>query len=41
VRIEDDILITAADPENLSKALPRKADEIEAVMKEQGFFEKR
>ncbi|MBI2794443.1 MAG: aminopeptidase P N-terminal domain-containing protein [Ignavibacteria bacterium] len=32
VRIEDDILITDADPINLSGALPRKAAEIEALV---------
>lgn len=40
VRIEDDILITTSDPENLSASIPRKADEIEALMKQKGFFEK-
>ncbi|MGV8845725.1 aminopeptidase P family protein [Tessaracoccus sp.] len=30
VRIEDDILITAGDPENLSASLPRDATEVEA-----------
>lgn len=32
VRIEDDILITNGEPENLSGALPRKIDEIEQLM---------
>lgn len=32
VRIEDDILITDADPVNLSGKLPRKAEEIEQLM---------
>ena len=30
VRIEDDILITDGDPVNLSAALPRAADDVEA-----------
>src|SRR5690606_1767521 len=34
VRIEDDILITANGPVNLSEDAPRKSDEIEALMKE-------
>ena len=33
VRIEDDILITNGEPENLSGCVPRTVDEIEAVMK--------
>ncbi|MBL7997511.1 MAG: aminopeptidase P N-terminal domain-containing protein [Candidatus Kapabacteria bacterium] len=33
VRIEDDILVTSGDPVNLSGALPRRADEIEKMMK--------
>ena len=32
VRIEDDILVTADGAENLSVALPRKPDEVEAWM---------
>ncbi len=32
VRIEDDILITSGDPENLSAALPRTATDVEAWM---------
>jgi Xaa-Pro aminopeptidase len=32
IRIEDDILVTAAEPENLSGALPRTAKSIEALM---------
>lgn len=32
IRIEDDILITDGDPENLSVGAPRKADEVEALM---------
>ncbi|WP_117882846.1 aminopeptidase P N-terminal domain-containing protein [Aureibaculum luteum] len=34
VRIEDDILVTEKGPVNLSAAAPRKADEIEMLMKE-------
>lgn len=37
VRIEDDILVTANGPVNLSGALPRKVDAIEALMKEKGI----
>ena len=33
VRIEDDILITNSEPENLSGCVPRTVDEIEALMK--------
>lgn len=40
VRIEDDILITDGQPENLSALAPRKADEIEALMKQEGVFNK-
>jgi Xaa-Pro aminopeptidase len=32
IRIEDDVLVTASGVENLSRALPRKPDEIEAWM---------
>jgi Xaa-Pro aminopeptidase len=32
IRIEDDILVTANEPENLSEALPRKAADIEQLM---------
>jgi Xaa-Pro aminopeptidase len=32
IRIEDDILVTAAGQENLSAALPRKAEDVEAWM---------
>ena len=32
VRIEDDILMTADGPVNLSAALPRKADDVESWM---------
>jgi len=34
VRIEDDVLITAASHEVLTRALPRRADDIEALMRE-------
>ena len=34
VRIEDDILVTDGEPVNLSAALPREADAIEAWMRE-------
>lgn len=40
VRIEDDILITSGEPENLSGKLPRKAEEIEAIMKQESLFNK-
>ncbi len=40
VRIEDDILITTGEPENLSGKLPRKIEEIEAIMKEESLFNK-
>ena len=39
VRIEDDILITANGPVNLSGEAPRKSDEIEALMKEKSVFD--
>jgi Xaa-Pro aminopeptidase len=32
IRIEDDVLVTATGVENLSRALPRDPDEIEAWM---------
>ena len=32
VRIENDILVTAGDPEDLMADIPREADEIEALM---------
>jgi len=35
VRIEDDILITTGNPENLSDCVPRTIEEIEAIMKKQ------
>lgn len=40
VRIEDDILITTSEPEILSGKLPKKIDEIEALMKEESLFNK-
>ena len=33
VRIEDDVLVTDGDPVNLSAALPRDADAVEAWMR--------
>ncbi|HET6244921.1 MAG: aminopeptidase P family protein [Bacteroidetes bacterium] len=38
VRIEDDILITSGQPENLSGKAPRTIEEIERLMKEQSLF---
>ncbi|MEE2756563.1 MAG: aminopeptidase P N-terminal domain-containing protein [Myxococcota bacterium] len=32
IRIEDDIVITAGDPENLTAAIPKEIDEIEALV---------
>jgi len=40
VRIEDDVLITNGEPEVLSGKLPKKAEEIEALMKEESLFNK-
>jgi Xaa-Pro aminopeptidase len=40
VRIEDDIWITAGEPENLSGKLPRKIEEIEAIMTQESLFNK-
>lgn len=38
VRIEDDILITTGEPENLSSSAPRTIEEIEKLMKEPSLF---
>lgn len=38
VRIEDDILITSAGPENLSGVVPKTADEVEALMKKESIL---
>jgi len=40
VRIEDDVLITASDPEILSGSLPKTIPEIEALMKQESLFNK-
>ncbi len=40
VRIEDDILVTAQGPVNLSAGVPRTVDEIEALMKKTGIGKK-
>jgi Xaa-Pro aminopeptidase len=40
VRIEDDILITTAEPENLSGKLVKTVAEVEAMMKEESVFNK-
>lgn len=37
IRIEDDILVTENGPENLSAGVPRRIDEIEALMRESGI----
>ena len=34
IRIEDDVLVTAAGPEFLSAATPKAIDDIEAIRKE-------
>jgi len=39
VRIEDDILITENGPVNLSAEAPRKAEEVEAMMKKSSVFD--
>jgi Xaa-Pro aminopeptidase len=38
VRIEDDVLITEGEPEVLSGELPKKIEEIEAIMQEKSLF---
>lgn len=38
VRIEDDILVTSGDPENLSAKAPRTAEEVEALMAREDPF---
>ncbi len=40
IRIEDDVLITNGQPEVLSGNLPKKIEEIEALMKEESLFDK-
>lgn len=40
VRIEDDILVTATGPENLSGKLPKTIAEIENLMKQESYFNK-
>ncbi|HET8963670.1 MAG TPA: M24B family metallopeptidase, partial [Chitinophagales bacterium] len=40
IRIEDDILITETEPENLSGKLPRSTEAIEAIMKQESLFNK-
>jgi Xaa-Pro aminopeptidase len=40
IRIEDDVLITNGSPDVLSGNLPKKVDEIEALMKEDSFLNK-
>jgi Xaa-Pro aminopeptidase len=38
IRIEDDVLITTAEPEVLSGFVPKKAEEIEVLMKKESLF---
>lgn len=38
IRIEDDILITEGDPENLSSCVPKTISEIEAIMSQESLF---
>jgi Xaa-Pro aminopeptidase len=33
VRLEDDILVTAAGPKNLSERLPRRVEEVERLVR--------
>jgi len=40
IRIEDDILVTDGDPENLSKAVPRTVEELEKLMAEESYLNK-
>jgi len=40
VRIEDDVLITIGEPDVLSEKLPKKTEEIEALMKEESELNK-
>lgn len=40
VRIEDNILVTTAGPENLSRKLPKTIAEIENLMKQDSYFNK-
>lgn len=40
IRIEDDVLITKEEPEVLSGKLPKKAEEVEMLMKEESLFNK-
>ncbi|MEZ0325546.1 MAG: aminopeptidase P N-terminal domain-containing protein [Fimbriimonas sp.] len=37
VRIEDDILVTKSGPVNMSAGVPRRVDEVEALMREKGI----
>lgn len=41
VRIEDDILITAGEPENLSGAVPKTTEAIEKTMAEESYLNKK